>query len=129
MITRGDKATVRYVPFSALNAYGDCNVPEKCSDGSFNASSTKNKLRFSSDLWDGSADGEVTNKDAQFVLVAYTESPGTGVVDLPETAAKAADVNGDGKVGVDDAQNILIYYTENTIAGNPVTWEDIIAQP
>ena len=75
---------------------------------------------------DPDGDGAVTNKDAQMVLVAYTESLGTGKVDLPEDALKAADVNGDGKVGVDDAQYILIYYTENTIAGNPTTWEDVI---
>ncbi len=75
---------------------------------------------------DPDGDGAVTNKDAQTVLVAYTESLGTGKVDLPEDALKAADVNGDGKVGVDDAQYILIYYTENTIAGKPTTWEDVI---
>lgn len=75
---------------------------------------------------DPDGDGAVTNKDAQTVLVAYTGSLGTGKVDLPEDALKAADVNGDGKVGVDDAQYILIYYTENTVAGNPTTWEDVI---
>ena len=75
---------------------------------------------------DPDGDGAVTNKDAQTVLIAYTGSLGTGKVDLPEDALKAADVNGDGKVGVDDAQYILIYYTENTIAGNPTTWEDVI---
>ena len=77
-------------------------------------------------IGDPDGDGAVTNKDAQKVLVAYTESLGTGKVDLPEDALKAADVNGDGKVGVDDAQYILIYYTGNTIAGNPTTWEDLI---
>ena len=77
-------------------------------------------------IGDPDGDGAVTNKDAQMVLVAYTESLGTGKVDLPEDALKAADVNGDGKVGVDDAQYILIYYTGNTIAGNPTTWEDLI---
>ena len=305
-ITRGDNAIVRYAPLSGLNAYGDYNVLEKASDGSLNAPSTKNKLRFSSDLSDGGADGgtkeytanfdslygfylatvtdsaqdmsvsaeyehflmraganakriqftpdaeieclsssgayelsmvvdreiraidwhkltvsgrdggnlkmqlepggsgvilsgdslknvkvhantydadaertfstnydsvriyeidektvgiaadtdgngtyetvlepeaepeylrgdadgdgAVTNKDAQTVLVAYTDSLGSGVVDLPEAAFNAADVDGDGKVGAGDAQYILIYYTVNTLAGKPTAWEDLISQ-
>ena len=77
---------------------------------------------------DADGDGEITNKDAQTVLVAYTDSLGTGVVDLPEAAFNAADVDGDGKVGAGDAQYILIYYTENTIAGNPKKWEDLLGQ-
>ncbi|HAG13568.1 MAG TPA: hypothetical protein DCG49_06865, partial [Ruminococcus sp.] len=77
---------------------------------------------------DADGDGKVTNKDAQMVLVAYTDSLGSGVVDLPEAAFNAADVDGDGKVGAGDAQYILIYYTENTIAGNPKTWEDLLGQ-
>ena len=77
---------------------------------------------------DADGDGEITNKDAQTVLVAYTDSLGTGVVDLPEAAFNAADVDGDGKVGAGDAQYILIYYTVNTIAGKPTAWEDVISQ-
>ncbi|MCQ2408884.1 MAG: hypothetical protein MJ065_10220, partial [Oscillospiraceae bacterium] len=65
-ITRGDKATVRYAPLSGLNAYGDYNVLEKASDGSLNAPSTKNKLRFSSDLSDGSAGGGTKEYTANF---------------------------------------------------------------
>ena len=75
---------------------------------------------------DADGDGEITNKDAQMVLVAYTDSLGTGVVDLPEAAFTAADVDGDGKVGAGDAQYILIYYTMNTIAGTPTAWEDLL---
>ena len=75
---------------------------------------------------DPDGDGAVTNKDAQIVLTAYTESLGTGKTALPDDAFRAADVNGDGKIGADDAQYILIYYTGNTIAGNPVTWEALL---
>ncbi|MCQ2408876.1 MAG: hypothetical protein MJ065_10180, partial [Oscillospiraceae bacterium] len=64
----------------------------------------------------------------QMVLIAYTDSLGTGVVDLSDAVFKAADVDGDGKVGAGDAQYILIYYTENTIAGNPTTWEELLNQ-
>ena len=76
---------------------------------------------------DADGDGAVTNKDAQMVLIAYTDSLGTGKVDLPDAAFNAADVDGDGKVGAGDAQYILVYYTENTIAGKPTKWEDLIS--
>ncbi|MCQ2408866.1 MAG: dockerin type I repeat-containing protein, partial [Oscillospiraceae bacterium] len=79
-------------------------------------------------LGDVDADGEVTNKDAQYVLIKYTEGLATNTVDLSIAETKLADVNGDGKVGVSDAQYILIYYTENTIAGKQTTWEDLIEQ-
>ncbi|GEM_PF-4739675 len=75
---------------------------------------------------DADGDGAVTNKDAQYVLTAYTESLTTGVTDMPEADAKAADVDGSGSVGAADAQYILVYYTENTIAGNKTTWEMLI---
>ena len=39
---------------------------------------------------------------------------------------KAADINGDSVISVDDAQCILRYYTENTVAGNPITWNEIL---
>ena len=36
--------------------------------------------------------------------------------------------NQDGKLSVDDAQNILIYYVNNTVAGNVLTWEELLSK-
>ena len=72
---------------------------------------------------------DITVLNPECEISDYSDTiPGSGVVDLPEAAFNAADVDGDGKVGAGDAQYILIYYTENTIAGNPTAWEDLISQ-
>ena len=72
-------------------------------------------------------DAKVNAKDAQYVLIAYTESLTTGIINLNEEETAAADVDGSGKVTVADAQYILLYYVQNEVAGTPTTWEDLIA--
>ena len=75
---------------------------------------------------DINGDGKIGVDDAQAALIAYTEQFAGNPVDLTDTQRKAVDVNEDGKLNVDDAQNILIYYTERNVAGNDITWEDLL---
>ncbi|MBP0971341.1 MAG: leucine-rich repeat protein [Oscillospiraceae bacterium] len=76
----------------------------------------------------GDADGDyaVSITDAQLVLREYTNSiagnPGT----FTDVQKQAADVNYDGDVSVDDAQLILKYYVNNSVAGNVITWQELI---
>lgn len=80
-------------------------------------------------LGDTDGDGEITVSDAQNVLAAYVESlTNNGESSLTDAQKAACDVDGDGEITVADAQYILIYYTENQVAGNPVTWEELIPQ-
>lgn len=67
--------------------------------------------------------------DAQIATVDYvTQMSGQGSA-LDAAELKAADVNGDGELSIDDAQNILRYYVHNTVAADPVTWEDLFTDP
>lgn len=75
---------------------------------------------------DLSGDGEVGIEDAQNALIAYTEALSGNDPKLTPAQQKAADINGDGELTVEDAQYILMYYTENTVAGNTVTWEQLL---
>jgi hypothetical protein len=80
-------------------------------------------------LGDTDGGGEITVSDAQNVLAAYVESlTNNGESSLTDEQKAAYDVDGDGEITVADAQYILIYYTENQVAGNPVTWEELIPQ-
>lgn len=45
---------------------------------------------------------------------------------LTEKQIKAADVNQDNELSVDDAQSILKYYTQKYVAGNDITWDDVL---
>ena len=49
----------------------------------------------------------------------------SGLSDLQKLAG---DINADGEVSVDDAQNILLYYVNNTLAGTPVTWDELLGK-
>lgn len=75
---------------------------------------------------DFSGDGELSVDDAQMVLAAYTEMFAGNPVEMTDAQRTAADVNNDGAITVEDAQCILKYYTEKFVAGNDVTWDDVI---
>ena len=75
---------------------------------------------------DVNCDGEVSVDDAQLTLKAYTNRIAGNDMNLTAEQIKAADINGDSVISVDDAQCILRYYTENTVAGNPITWNEIL---
>lgn len=77
---------------------------------------------------DVSGNGEVGIEDAQNTLIAYTELFAGNDPKLTPAQKAAADVNGDGEVSVEDAQYILLYYTENNVAGNAVTWEQLLGK-
>ena len=77
-------------------------------------------------LGDVTTDGEVGVEDAQLTLKAYTNRIAGNDMNLTAEQIKAADINGDSVISVDDAQCILQYYTENTVAGNPITWDEIL---
>lgn len=77
---------------------------------------------------DVSGNGEVGIEDAQNTLIAYTELFAGNDPKLTPAQMTAADVNGDGDVSVEDAQYILLYYTENNVAGNAVTWEQLLGK-
>ena len=64
--------------------------------------------------------------DAQLTLKAYTLYVAGKPNGLTPEQAKNSDVNEDGDVSVDDAQNILIYYVNNTVAGNKLSWEEVL---
>ncbi len=78
----------------------------------------------------GDVDGndEVSVEDAQLALKSYTKRIAGVDMGLTEEQIKAADVNEDGELSVDDAQNILIYYVNNTVAGNVLTWEQLLGK-
>ncbi len=78
----------------------------------------------------GDVDGndEVSVEDAQLALKSYTKRIAGVDMGLTEEQLKAADVNEDGELSVDDAQNILIYYVNNTVAGNVLTWEQLLGK-
>lgn len=78
-------------------------------------------------LGDYNDDGEITVDDAQNVLVAYVEwlSYG-GIIGMSEAQTKACDVDEDNLITAADAQYILIYYTANTVAGQKLTWQEIL---
>ena len=71
-------------------------------------------------------DGTVSVEDAQTALIAYVNSIIGLESGLTEQQMRAADVNGDGQVSAEDAQFILIYYARVTLAGEAVTWEDVL---
>ena len=71
-------------------------------------------------------DGAISVEDAQLTLKAYTNRIAGNDMNLTTEQIKAADINGDSVISVDDAQCILRYYTENTVAGNPITWDEIL---
>lgn len=71
---------------------------------------------------------EVSVEDAQLALKSYTKRIAGVDMGLTEEQIKAADVNEDGELSVDDAQNILIYYVNNTVAGNVLTWEQLLGK-
>ncbi len=75
---------------------------------------------------DVNLDNAITVADAQIALIAYTEQFAGNPVGLTDRQLRAADVNSNGALSVDDAQNILIYYTERTVAGNDLTWDDLL---
>ena len=77
---------------------------------------------------DFDGDGEITARDAQGVLNAYTETVAGGESALMPQQVKACDIDGDGAVKAADAQYILVYFTENTLAHKAVTWADILQQ-
>ena len=80
------------------------------------------------ELETGDLDGnsEVSTEDAQIALLAYANIMAGNDVGLTAAQLHAADVNHDGQVSVDDAQLILLYYVTNTLAGNNVSWEDLL---
>ena len=77
---------------------------------------------------DFDGDGEITARDAQGVLNAYTETVAGSESALMPQQIKACDIDGDGAVKAADAQYILVYFTENTLAHKAVTWADILQQ-
>ncbi len=78
------------------------------------------------ELGDISGNGAIGIEDAQNTLIAYTETFAGNDPKLTPAQQTAADINGDGKLTAEDAQYILIYYTENKVAGNAVTWEQLL---
>ena len=75
---------------------------------------------------DVTQNGAVNLLDAQQTLIAYTEQMAGNDTGLTDAQMQAADVNEDGKLGIEDAQYILVYYTENSVALNPITWEELL---
>ena len=73
-------------------------------------------------------DGEISVDDAQLALKAYTRRIAGLEMGLTERQIQAANVNGDAELSVDDAQFILKYYTEKVVAGNDITWDDILSK-
>ena len=78
---------------------------------------------------DADSDYAVSITDAQLVLREYTNSVAGNPGTFTDAQKQAADVNGDGDVSVDDAQLILKYYVNNSVAGNVVTWQELIVVP
>ncbi|MBP0988892.1 MAG: hypothetical protein J6S92_11510, partial [Oscillospiraceae bacterium] len=79
-------------------------------------------------LGDVNLDGAVSVEDAQLALTAYANLMADIDIGLTELQQKAADINADGQVSVDDAQNILLYYVSNTLAGIPLTWDELLGR-
>ena len=79
----------------------------------------------------GDVDGKngVGVEDAQLALLAYVNIMAEIDSGLTPEQLRAADVNRDGQIGVDDAQLILLYYVNNTLSGNDISWEELIAHP
>ena len=75
---------------------------------------------------DADGDAQVTIADAQSVLKAYTDAVAGKADTLTDEKRKAADVNGDSAVTVEDAQLILKYYVSNTVAGNAISWKELL---
>ena len=77
---------------------------------------------------DINGDGTVSVDDAQLTLKAYTERIAGNDMKLTAEQIKAADVDGSGEISVEDAQWLLKYYTEKHVAGNDITWDDILGK-
>ncbi len=75
---------------------------------------------------DVTLDGEVSIEDAQRTLKAYTARIAGNPDGLLTLQKKTGDVNGDMIISVEDAQLILKYYTQVSVAGNPITWDDLL---
>jgi GH25 family lysozyme M1 (1,4-beta-N-acetylmuramidase) len=73
-------------------------------------------------------DGRINVEDAQIVLFAYTDAVSETDSGLSEMQRLAGDINGDGALTIEDAQMILRYYVSNTLSGQPVTWEELLAK-
>ena len=75
---------------------------------------------------DTNGDGAIGIEDAQSTLVAYVNILSGTPHGLSDAAFSAADIDADGEISAQDAQWILMYYVANNVAGNQMTWEQII---
>lgn len=75
---------------------------------------------------DFNGDCRIGADDAQNALNSYVRTLAGGDSALTDTQKKLCDINGDGAVDVSDAQLVLMYYVKNTLAGMPVSWEELL---
>ena len=117
------------------NAFDVCIYPEKYSGMLRGAEAStlkqyaeKYNIKFDP-ASQGDADGDYTVSitDAQLVLREYTNSVAGNPGTFTDAQKQAADVNHDGDVSVDDAQLILKYYVNNSVAGNVITWQEMVS--
>ena len=73
-------------------------------------------------------DGIVSIEDAQLTLGYYTEIIASKTPEMNKIQKSTADVDGNQSISVEDAQLILKYYTERSVAGNLITWEELLAK-
>ena len=113
-------ATVDQNGFVKSVKYGSTKITATCGDQEYSCDVVVGMLG------DVERNGDVTSADAQLVLIHYTEVFSGNEGRIPQELFPLADVNHDGEISVEDAQSILKYYVNNTVAGNQVTWEDVI---
>ena len=79
-------------------------------------------------LGDVNRNGEVSNDDAQTVLLHYVETKVAGKETgrFGEELYPIADVDANGEVDVVDAQFILKYYVNNTVSMKNMSWDEIL---